>query len=284
MEYFYIITTPDLRVNNKYKIGITSKEQKELIKQYSRQQPELYIVLYLHVNNSKDLENKVKSILYQHRIDNYNGNKSEYIKLDIREIISTLLNCDPEISDKPKAETSSAANIDVRTSSFSDLVSKLSRSIAELNILDDEQTDENKSIFPNWVTEGSYKLYTNGLPLNSKGMLLESAQIKRCDNFLVKWIYDRCILKEGVSQKFGDLYTNYSSYYEYIWYETDTNGNKHLKAGAPKMLTSKMFSMEIRKLPLPDNPDIDEKDVKIINIGHKKDGGTIRLLNIVLKS
>lgn len=91
MLYLYILTDPDKIRTGTYKVGFTSCDRKGIISQYTRQLPEVALIFHEQFYNAKQLENRIKVEFNKHRIDNVNGNQSEWYRCPSYEIISYVL-------------------------------------------------------------------------------------------------------------------------------------------------------------------------------------------------
>ena len=84
---FYIISKKSKAKKNRYKIGIWSGSINELLSRYrtSLIYPVLYFFMY--IDNAPELENKLKEELYDFRVSNSAGNKTEWIKMELHTLI-----------------------------------------------------------------------------------------------------------------------------------------------------------------------------------------------------
>jgi hypothetical protein len=111
-KYFYIYTTPDHQVNNKYKIGVHTGSQKKLIRRIKTYLPEAFIILFLKTDKCTSIEDHLKKMFLEYRIDNQDDRKSEWLILDPIEIIKELLVYMDTCSDKPSKGSYASPNID----------------------------------------------------------------------------------------------------------------------------------------------------------------------------
>jgi len=80
MEFIYIITSPENEHFNKYKIGRTSNpDQKDLFRRYHTPLPEMKLIEFISVYNSKLVEESIHKILDEYRVP-----KSEWFKGDLK--------------------------------------------------------------------------------------------------------------------------------------------------------------------------------------------------------
>jgi hypothetical protein len=87
--FIYILTDQDKIAVNKIKVGFTQHNKTELLSQYYRALPEVYLLAFYGLENgidgetpipyASDLEISVKSEYSNNRIKNGNGNKSEWL-------------------------------------------------------------------------------------------------------------------------------------------------------------------------------------------------------------
>ena len=82
MESIYVLSTRDKSLENKYKIGKHTGSPKKLILRYITALIDHIILMFEPTFNYDYIEKKIKDDLYELRIDNINGNKSEWVKMD----------------------------------------------------------------------------------------------------------------------------------------------------------------------------------------------------------
>ena len=77
----YIVSDKDSEDNLKYKLGITSRIQEQLLKDYRRSRPNIKCHIFItDVNNYKIIERRLLNKLKENRIENFKGNPSEWIE------------------------------------------------------------------------------------------------------------------------------------------------------------------------------------------------------------
>ncbi|QGR54393.1 nucleic acid binding protein [Moumouvirus maliensis] len=86
---FYIITTKENAKKKNFKIGIHSGTLSSLLKRYTTYFPNPIIYYFHYLDNADDVEIELKHKLFDFRIDNCNGNKTEWINMSYKK----LYNC-----------------------------------------------------------------------------------------------------------------------------------------------------------------------------------------------
>jgi hypothetical protein len=81
-NYLYILTDPNLKMSNEYKIGKHNGNVSKLQKRYITAIPRLEIISFIKCKSNSCLEKNIKNKYQDLRILNTNGNKSEIYKLD----------------------------------------------------------------------------------------------------------------------------------------------------------------------------------------------------------
>ena len=100
---FYIISTPDKAAHNKYKIGSHTGSINKLIKRYATYYPDVVLHYFQYLENAYKIEGLLKNKLYDYRITNVRGRKSELVIMPLEilknEIDNILENYDNIIVD-----------------------------------------------------------------------------------------------------------------------------------------------------------------------------------------
>lgn len=86
-EAIYVLSDPDTAKFGKYKIGITTRNRKYLLRDYRRSRPQVQLHLFQECVNSKEIESKVLSKFKDKRILHESGNPSEWLQIDLRELM-----------------------------------------------------------------------------------------------------------------------------------------------------------------------------------------------------
>lgn len=89
--HIYVITDPERKLADKYKIGYHTGSKKKLDKRYITSMPNMEVMLFLEVSDAKILESKLLKVFQEYRVKNKNGKYSEWIKLEYEIIEGTIL-------------------------------------------------------------------------------------------------------------------------------------------------------------------------------------------------
>lgn len=98
-EAIYIITSPDLRIRNEFKIGRHTGQEKKLLRRYRTYIPDVEIMFFKKVTEARVLERQLLQVLDKFR-KKVNNKKSEWLHLDKDELHSIVHGFLSEI-DKP---------------------------------------------------------------------------------------------------------------------------------------------------------------------------------------
>lgn len=88
-EHIYIITSPEMRVAGKHKLGYHSGSRDKLISRYVTALTEVEVVLF--IDGTLEEEQKIHDQLSAYRINNVRGNASEWYDLPIRTLIQKAI-------------------------------------------------------------------------------------------------------------------------------------------------------------------------------------------------
>ena len=87
---FYIITSYECAQGDLWKPGVASAGVEELKDRYKTDFPKIIIYYFQYIDNALEVEGELKRRLYQYRIDNHNGKKSEWYKINYTKLYSVL--------------------------------------------------------------------------------------------------------------------------------------------------------------------------------------------------
>ncbi|ANB50172.1 T5orf172 domain-containing protein [Powai lake megavirus] len=90
MQSIYIVSTLEKAKKKEYKIGQHTGTQRKLLSRYGTPLIDPIIYFFRPVHNSKKIETLILKKLNKYRIINSSGNKTEWIKLDIDNIIKKV--------------------------------------------------------------------------------------------------------------------------------------------------------------------------------------------------
>jgi len=90
MEAIYVISTLEKAKLNEYKIGRHKGSPKKLLSRYSTPLINPIIYFFIPIIDSKNIESKIKKNLDEHRIVNDNNNKTEWVNLELFNIINHI--------------------------------------------------------------------------------------------------------------------------------------------------------------------------------------------------
>ena len=88
----YVISDPESEKLCRYKVGISSRSEKELLRDYRRSRPQIKVNLFLNnIDNYKNIEKKVLAKFDDNRVIGSGGSKSEWIEnIDVNVIIKVI--------------------------------------------------------------------------------------------------------------------------------------------------------------------------------------------------
>lgn len=90
MESIYVLSDPDSVVSSKYKVGITTRNSKYLLRDYRRSRPEVKLYLFETCCNSREIETKILEEFNQYRVPHASGKLSEWIQIDLKVLINYI--------------------------------------------------------------------------------------------------------------------------------------------------------------------------------------------------
>jgi len=93
----YVLSTSEKIKRNIYKIGKHKGSQNKLLARYKTALINPVIYFYQHVNNYTIIENKIKSRLNQYRIRDENNRITEWVTLELSQIIKCIIDIICEI-------------------------------------------------------------------------------------------------------------------------------------------------------------------------------------------
>lgn len=90
MSVIYILSDSS-NPNDQYKVGIHSNSFEELLSRYITEVPQVKIYYFIYVDKAKEIEDIFKFKFYNQRIQNINGNISEWFNMPLIDIVVELL-------------------------------------------------------------------------------------------------------------------------------------------------------------------------------------------------
>lgn len=92
MEFIHIISTAEMAEENEFKLGRHKGSLEKLLSHYKGPliNPEIYFVM--HVTNNVDIKSKILKSVDKYRIKNCNNRKTNWLNLDLSNIISHITN------------------------------------------------------------------------------------------------------------------------------------------------------------------------------------------------
>lgn len=90
LKSIYVISTEDLSKRNEFKFGKHMGSKRKLLSRYETYHFNPIIYYFRSVDDYTLIENKIKSELEKYRIQKKNGKRTEWVKLDLPEIISHI--------------------------------------------------------------------------------------------------------------------------------------------------------------------------------------------------
>jgi hypothetical protein len=88
--YIYVLSDPIYTSHNRYKIGITSRRPRQLIRDYLRYLPQVEIILFEPCRDAIKVEAGVKKKLSSFIVTNRNGNPSEWVAYPLPLLIGVI--------------------------------------------------------------------------------------------------------------------------------------------------------------------------------------------------
>jgi len=90
MTHLYVLTDPDKFISSSYKIGIHTGDIISLRKRYITSLPNVRILFFREMSNSRVLETKIKKKFFEKRQTNCNGHTSEWFVCELFDILSYI--------------------------------------------------------------------------------------------------------------------------------------------------------------------------------------------------
>lgn len=90
MKYIYVLSDPDSINFGKYKLGITSRSEEYLLRDYRRSRPEVKLFLFESTPNNSIIESMILKKFEKYRIPHESGTLSEWIKIDVNILIKEV--------------------------------------------------------------------------------------------------------------------------------------------------------------------------------------------------
>lgn len=90
MEAIYVLSDPDAVKAGKYKVGITTRNQKYLLRDYRRSRPEVELHFFAICENSRTIEAQILEHFQEHRVPHETGKPSEWLHIDLKILLSYI--------------------------------------------------------------------------------------------------------------------------------------------------------------------------------------------------